>query len=204
MRLTLGLLAGALLFVAGCGSYRQVVDHTKPQAVVQSIKPTSGVSGQSVTFEAQVCTKDNVPDPDYTWNFGGGADPNVSYDVSPSETLRAGAAAPYDATLKLTGGCLGVNLSATYPFQLSVAPLTILSVSGGTGQHTAKAQFSVVLGTGVATNYSWDFGGGCDPSGGTTANPNVTFSSVPGIYTGHVIVSNAYEAVQQDFTINVL
>jgi hypothetical protein len=171
---------------------------------VQSIKPTSGVSGQEVVFEAQVCTKDNVAAPTYEWNFGGGADPNVSYDVSPSETLRAGSATPYHASLKLTGGCLGANLSATYPFDLSVAPLTILDVTGTTGINGAKGSFAVVLGTGNATNYAWDFGGAADPSGATTANPTVTFTDTPGVYQARVIVSNAYEVAEQDFVINVL
>jgi PKD repeat protein len=204
MRLTLGLLAGALLLLAGCGTYRSTVGHTKPDSVVQAIIPTSGESGDTVQFQAQVCSKPNVPDPDYLWNFGGGADPNVSFDVSPTEVLRAGSATPYNASLKLTGGCLGVNLSATYPFQLSIAPLTVLSVSGTTGQAGQNGVFNAVLGTGVATNYSWDFGGAASPSGSTDPNPTVKFTATPGLYNGSVTVSNDYEAVTQTFTINVV
>ena len=205
MRFTLGLLAGAMLLLAGCGGYRALVDHTKPDSVVSSIIPTSGASGDTVTFKAAVCSKPNVPDPDYLWNFGGGADPNQSTDVAPVEVLTAGSAVPYNASLTLTGGCLGVNLKATYPFQLSIAPLTVLSVTGTTGHAGDTASLSVLLGTGTATSFAWDFGGGLQTSGATTQNPSgLKFSTVPGLYNGSVTVSNKYESVTQNFTINVL
>jgi PKD repeat protein len=204
MRFTLGLLAGALLAIAGCGgSVRQLQGHSKPDSVVTAIKPTSGVSGQAVTFEAQVCTQTGLPAPTYLWNFGGGADPNVSFEEKPAETLRAGSATPYNASLTLSGGCLGANLSATYPFTLAIAPLQIISVVGATGVSGKNGVFSVVLGTGVVTKYFWDFGGATTTSGATTASPSVTFGAA-GVYAASVTVANDYEVATQNFTITVL
>jgi PKD repeat protein len=202
MRIFIGLLAGALLTVAGCGTYRSAVGHQKPDAVVQAIAPTSGESGESVTFQAQVCTKFNTTAPTLTWNFGGGADPNTSFDESPQVVLTAGGT--YNAALTLTGGCLGANLSATYPFTLSVAPLTILAISGTTGISTKNGALTAVIGTGVPTTFAWDLGGaGTITGNANTSTPTITWGA-PGIYTGHVIVTNDYEAVQQDFTINIV
>jgi PKD repeat protein len=202
MKLISGLLCGAALLVlsSGCGTARAIVDDRDDDAVVESIRPTSGVSGESVTFEAKCCTKSGIK-PDYEWNFGGAADPNVSFDEKPSVSLRAGSGVAYNATLKLTGGCLGENLSVTTPFQINVAPLSVVAVTGGNGIAKGAGTFAVVIGTGKPTKYQWDFGGGASPSGAVGENPTVTFSSVPGTYQGRVIVSNDYESTEFLFDI---
>lgn len=209
MRLFLGLLCGVALLAAasGCGTARALVDDREPGAVVEAIRPTSGVSGESVQFEAICCVKTGQSKDDltYVWNFGGGADPNVSFEESPAVTLRSGSATPYNATLKLTGGCLGENLSLTTPFNLNVAPLSVTAVTGNTGISKGAASMSVLVGTGIATTYNWDFGGAATPSGATGQTVTATFATVlaPTVYQGRVIVSNAYESTEYLFDINV-
>lgn len=202
MKLLSGLLCGAALLVlsSGCGTARAIVNDRDDDAVVEAIRPTSGVSGESVTFEAKCCTKSGIT-PDYEWNFGGAADPNVSFEEKPVVNLRAGSGAAYNASLKLTGGCLGENLSVTTPFQINVAPLSVVAVTGANGIAKGSGSFGVVVGTGKASKYQWDFGGAATPSGASGETPSVTFSSVPGTYQGRVIVSNDYESTEFLFDI---
>lgn len=209
MRLYLGLLCGvALLALAsGCGTARAIVNDRDQDAYVESIRPTSGVSGDSAAFEAICCFKpgQNKDDLRYEWNFGGACDPNVSFDEVPIVNFRAGSAAPYNASLKLTGGCLGENLSLTTPFQINVAPLSVVTVTGATGIANGSGNFSAVLGSGVAEKYSWDFGGAASPSGSTSESPTVSFArvTVPTVFQGRLVVSNKYEVSEFFFDITV-
>ena len=207
MRLLHWVCLGMLFILsAGCGTARQLAGDKKDDAVIEAIRPTSGVSGEQVTFEARVCTRTGGEPSDlsYEWNFGGGAFPNVSFEEKPTVVLRAGAAAPYNASLKVTGGCLGDNVSVTQAFSLAIEPLSVLAVTGNTGIAGGGGTFSVVVGTGVVTDYAWDFGGAATPSGATGPNPTVTFSGQSGLYNGRVIISNDFEAVEFPFTINVI
>jgi hypothetical protein len=216
MRCILGLLCVSALLIlsGGCGTARALVNDRAADVVVTAIRPTSGESGETVTFEAMVCLKPSIgvldamdptdPNmPEFTWNFGGGAEPNVSFEHNPTVLLRAGSVTPYNASLTLTSGCLGDD-SLTVPFTLSIAPLQVLSVTGTTGVAKGTGSFSVVMGTGVPDTFSWDFGGAGSPSGSTSSNPTITFSATPGTYQGRVIVSNEFEAVEADFTITVI
>jgi hypothetical protein len=209
MRLFLGLLCGAasLALASGCGTARAIVNDRDPDAYVESIRPTSGVSGDSAAFEAVCCFKpgQNKENLRYEWNFGGACDPNVSYDEIPIVHFRAGSAAPYNASLKLTGGCLGENLSLTTPFQINVAPLSVVTVTGTTGISKGNGSFSAVIGSGVVEKYSWDFGGAASPSGATAENPTVNFVTVavPTVFQGRLVVSNKYEVTEFLFDITV-
>lgn len=210
MRLYLGLLCGALLLVAasGCGTARAIVDDRDPDAVVESIRPTSGMSGEAVTFEAVCCFKPSIPEsqkPRFEWNFGGAADPNVSYETNPAVNLRAGSGTAYNASLKLSGGCLGESFSATTPFQINIAPLTVATVTGNNGISKGSGSFSAVIATGEVEKYSWDFGGACSPSGSASENPTVSFATVTATttYQGRLVVSNKYESSEFLFDITV-
>jgi PKD repeat protein len=216
MRATLGLLCGLALFVAssGCGgTARALVNDRAADVVVTAIRPTSGESGETVTFEAQVCLKsgvmldqlttDDANMPEFTWNFGGAASPNVSFEPNPTVVLRAGSATPYNATLTLTQGCLA-DEELIVPFTIAVAPLQVLTITGTTGVARGTGNLTAVIGTGVAESFAWDFGGAGSPSGSTSSNPTITFSSTPGSYPARLIVSNEFEAVEVDFTIDVI
>lgn len=209
MRLYLGLLIGiaSLALASGCGTARAIVNDRAQDVYVESIRPTSGVSGETVNFEAICCFKPGQSSENlrYEWNFGGACDPNVSFDEIPIVNFRAGSAVPYSASLKLTGGCLGENLSLTTPFQINVAPLSVVAVTGTTGVSKGVGSFSAILGSGVADKYSWDFGGAATPSGAQTESPAVNFVTVavPTVFQGRLIVSNKYEISEFLFDITV-
>jgi len=178
-------------------------------AAAAQVDPLAGVSGAQVTFQAAVCATagsrpldDPTNPPQWIWNFGGGAEPNVSYDAKPVVTLRDGLRGPYECTLSLRDGCTDDNIvSAT--FTLNVAKLTVINVAPLAGVQDGTAVFSVVVGSGNVTEYAWDFGGACTPSGSNVANPAVHFNT-PGVYECSVIISNAYEALQFPFTLTIL
>ncbi|MCH7472269.1 PKD domain-containing protein [bacterium] len=214
-------VCGALLCViplTTCGTYRAIIgDYASDAPVLQSVTPTQAVSGEEITFKATYCTPAGVPlgqgeleDPftgaqiDFFWDFGGGCDPNTTTDIEPEVTVRDGIRAPYTCSVTLRGGCLGPDISETYTFTLNVTPLSIAAVTPLTGIAEGFATFSAVVGSGVVTDYAWDFGGAASPGGSNAQNPVVTFNAAQGIYQGRVIVSNAFEAVEFPFTITVL
>jgi PKD repeat protein len=205
-------LAGAALccaFLTTCGTARAISDDYAADYIIRDISPLSGVSGQPVTFKAAVCAtagsrplNDPNNPPQWIWNFGGGADPNVSYDAEPQVTLRDGLSGPYEGTLSLRDGCDDKYL-VTATFTLNVAALSVISVQPTTGIQNDNAVFSVIVGSGTVTKYAWDFGGAATPSGSNVANPSVTFQT-PGVYNCSVTISNAYEIKQFPFVLTVV
>jgi PKD repeat protein len=205
-------LAGAALccaFLSTCGTVRAINDDYAEDYIIRDISPLSGVSGAQVTFKAAVCAtagsrplNDPTNPPQFIWNFGGGAEPNVSYDAEPQVTLRDGLRGPYEGSLSIRDGCSDDNL-VTATFTLNVAALSVLDVAPLSGVENTSAIFSAVIGTGNVSEYVWDFGGACTPSGSNVANPSVRFNT-PGIYSCSLIISNDFEAFEFPFTLTVL
>jgi PKD repeat protein len=222
MTKTLALVGLPLLCVllSSCGgTYRAIVrDYASDAPTVDSITPLHGVSGEDVQFEALLClpagaaiTIDEATGGrgyagKYIWNFGGGAEPNISHDASPRVTLRDGLRSPYDCTLTLIGSCNGEdeNKTATYHFSLAVAPITVLGVAPTTGVAGASATFTAIIGSGSVNRYSWDFGGACNPNGSNSTSPTVNFvNSASGLYNCRLIVSNEFELFEFPFVLQV-
>jgi hypothetical protein len=211
MRGIAGLIGAGVcgVLLSTCGTYRAIVDDYRSDApVVQEVKPTAGVSGENVTFQVFLCEGKLLTGQErYIWDFGGGAYPNVSFDAEPSVQLRDGLRSPYDATVTITGGCIGdPDLSSVYEFTLNVAPLSVFDVTPQIGTGRGTATFAALIGVGNVTSWQWDFGGACNPGGSTEENPQVVFVDVQqaSIFNGRVIVSNPYEYVEFPFQINVL
>jgi len=222
MNKTLALLGLSLLCIlaTSCGgTYRAIIrDYASDAPEVQSITPLHGVSGEEVQFEALLClpagahitideaTGGKAYAGAYIWNFGGGAEPNISHDASPRVILRDGLRSPYDCSLTLIGSCNGEdeNKKATYTFTVSVAPITVLGVTPTTGVAGSSATFSAIIGSGNVTKYSWDFGGACNPNGSSQATPSVSFiQSASGLYNCRLIVSNNFELYEFPFVLSV-
>lgn len=192
------------ILLCTCGTGRAIVGDYKADYEIRNIRPLSVVSGQDVTFEADVIHNAGGNDPaDYTWNFGGGADPNVSFEESPVVTIRDGIRAPYDCTLTVRSGNEKAD-EVTATFTLNVEPLNVIAVTPTTGEGGAGALFTAVIGSGNVTSYAWDFGGACSPNGSNLIHPNVTFTQNPGTYDGRVLISNSYEVFEFPFTITVV
>lgn len=202
------------MMLSTCGTARAIVGDYADDFEIRNIRPLSNVSGERVTFEADVCTTAGaVIDPVtgaldgavYTWDFGGGAQPNLSFDEKPEVMIRDGLRAPYLGTLTIRGGCIrdGEEISAT--FTIAVAPLTVLAVTPQTGIAGSIATFSALIGSGEVTQYAWDFGGSASPGGSTAQNPTVTFDeNAGGVFLARLIVSNEFEAMEFPFAISVI
>jgi PKD repeat protein len=205
-------LAAAYLLCAGCGGTIRALDndYDSDAPTVVSIAPLSGVSGEEVTFKAIVCHHaGGAENPQYIWDFGTGAEPNVSYETEPKVVLRDGLRSPYTCKLTIKASCTGEekNRMGVTNFTISVLPLKVLSVTPSTGVGGGTATFSALLESGVASAYQWDFGGACDPNGSTQANPVVKFvdngSGNTTLYNCSLVASNAFEANQYMFTIAI-
>jgi len=222
MKRLIAAMGLALLCFVGsscAGTYRAITgDYASDAPEVESITPLHGVSGEQVQFEATLClpagaaiTLDEATGGKeyaglYIWNFGGGAEPNISHDASPIVTLRDGLRSPYNCTLTLKGSCNGEdeNQMATYGFTLAIAPITVLGVAPTTGVAGAGATFTAIIGSGTVSKYSWDFGGACNPNGSNVANPSVSFvNSASGLYNCRLIVSNEFELYEFPFVLQV-
>lgn len=79
---------------------------------ISSVAPTSGMTDEAVQFTATV---QGTPTLTYEWDFGGGATPNTSTDVSPTVTL-SGVAGDYSGSLTVTNAWG----SDTFDFVLTV------------------------------------------------------------------------------------
>jgi len=209
----LGLLVLCLTLSTCGGTVRAISGDYADDYVIRDIRPLSGVSGETVQFEMAVCEnagavhleESTMGDEDYPqviWNFGTGAEPNISYDLEPEVVLRDGIRSPYECSVTVRYGCL-TDEQITSNFTLNVAPLDILAVSPLTGVGGASATFSVVLSSGVGTEYAWDFGGACSPNGSNVENPTVQFVETGGTFNCRLLVSNAFEIAEFPFVLQV-
>jgi len=87
----------------------EVLAGVPPQ--IQDVQPRAGTEGQTVTFTATVIGDEPMT---FSWDFGGGANPNSSTDRNPQVTL--GSASHYNALLTVENP----YGSDEFPFQLEV------------------------------------------------------------------------------------
>ncbi|MCB1221000.1 MAG: hypothetical protein H7A35_08285 [Planctomycetales bacterium] len=225
----MGMLA-LLLLQGGCGgSIRQLTDDGDSDAPeLIAVRPSSGVSGEQVQFEALIndlagtlgSTFQNDPkilgNIQYIWNFGGGAYPNTVISTTPEIDepvfLRDGIRSPYSCTLTIIGN-ENAEDRLVYNFSLDVAPLVIATVGPTNGQEGANATFGSVIASGNVNDdgWLWDFGGACDPNGSNETNPTVRFvdlnfadGETSRDFQGRLTVSNDFEVTTFPFTITVL
>lgn len=207
-----GLVASLLLLTTCAGTYRAINDDYASDApTVESIRPLHGVSGEQVQFEATLCLMPGGRVNEfgeygglYIWNFGGGAEPNISHDAKPIVTLRDGLQSPYNCSLTLKANCTGDDTVAVYTFGLTVSPLEVAAVTPLSGVGEGTATFSALIRSGVVQQYHWDFGGACSPGGSDEANPTVTFVNQTQTYPARLIVNNEFEAYEYSFAIQVV
>ncbi len=81
------------------------------EPVIYGVTPTSGYQHEECTFTATASGQEPLT---YAWDFGGGASPNISSDISPTVTLSD--AGEYSAALTISNS----YGPTTYPFTLTV------------------------------------------------------------------------------------
>ena len=163
---------------------------------IVSVSPLEGTEGEDVGFDAEVVSEVQVS---YTWNFGGGATPNISSDSSPTVTMNS--AGEYEAALT-TSSVFGTDV---YEFMLVVHPASpvVYSVSPTTGDAGQAVQFSAIVTGTEPITYSWDFGGGAEPNTSSETNPLATLSS-EGEYEASLTAENEHGIDVFDFTLSVI
>jgi hypothetical protein len=182
-------------------SSNQVTISTVP-AGITGVTPQTGISGELLEFIPAVTGSLLT----YSWDFGGGADPNTSEFGRPLATL--GAAGQYTVTVEVDNR---FGDPASYQFTLTVEeklgdPVDVSFVSPMFGPNNNPGSLvtftAEVTGTEPYT-YHWDFGGGAIPNTSTDASPQVTLGN-SGTYNASVTVDNAYgDPDMFEFTLSV-
>jgi PKD repeat protein len=166
---------------------------------ITDIAPLSGITGSQLSPVATVTGMQPIQ---YSWDFGGGAEPNLTTDPNPTVTLSS------------TKGSYSGNLTVlnpigqdTYEFTLVVqelpTPPEILSVTPTTGDSGSQITLTADVAGSYPRFYSWDFDTGADPNTSTSDSPTVTLQD-PGTYKASVTLTNSLGDFKYDFDLVVL
>jgi len=158
------------------------------------VAPTAGPTGHAVVFSANVFGDEPLT---YEWDFGGGADPDNTSEVSPEVVL--GEVGEYDASLTLTNE----HGSDEYLFLLQCGNLPeIVGVTPTEGETGLESTFEVeVIGTPPFT-YEWDFGGAAEPNESNEEQPTVMMLDM-GDYEVSVTVTDLFGSSEYAFPFHV-
>jgi len=162
---------------------------------VLSVAPLTGVEATELTFSAAGYGSGPLT---YSWNFGGGASPNTSSEARPHVTL--GTPGSYSCRLTLTNG-LGFD---KFDFTLEVTGvqprISYIEHRSGFAGDTISPQAAM---TGLASGYSWNFGGGATPNTSTQAAPAVTLGTA-GQYEASLTITSDWGNDTFNFLLTVL
>jgi len=164
---------------------------------VTSLGPRGGLEGAEAQFVAQV---DGVEPISYFWDFGGGAIPDTSEEVSPTVVLGPGGI--YDASLALAND----YCDYTYEFRLTSGTAAdapqINGVAPPGGIEGNSVRFTLDLSGTAPFTYSWDFDGAGTPDTAAVASPEIELAGA-GSYDCSVTVSNDFGQDSEEFTVEV-
>ena len=170
---------------------------TEAQApTVNSVSPLKGLPNAEVTFTANVS---GTPPFEYSWDFGGGAEPNTSTDEAPE--VKLGTVGSYSCVVTVSN-FLGED---RFDFQLSVSGVPhIESLSPQAGATGAQVTLTAVVTGATPITYEWDFGGGASPDTPVTAEPQVEVTLLaPGQYPASLTAQNSYGSHVYPFFLRV-
>ncbi|MEP0813386.1 MAG: PKD domain-containing protein [bacterium] len=165
--------------------------------VIFDVQPQSGQEGEIITFNATV---DGAGPLTYTWDFGGGAAPNTSSEISPQVTL--GAPGTYPASLVLSNEAGNDTFNFDLTVNANPLPPDVISVSPTSGIEGNNVTFSAVVTGTPPFTYAWDFGGGGTPDTSGEESPLVTLGPA-GVYDASLTVTNAQGEDIFDFSLTV-
>jgi PKD repeat protein len=162
-----------------------------------SVSPEEGITGHNVQFSANV---DGTRPLTYSWDFGGGATPNISSEATP--TVILGAVGQHFATLTVDNA----NGTSVFNFILTVtgtgvAP-EVISVSPNGGFSGQIIQLNPFISGSQPFTYLWDFGGGAMPNMSISATPVITLRTA-GEYACSLTVNNAFGSDTFNFVLHV-
>lgn len=162
---------------------------------ITTVTPNEGVAGTQVQFAADVIGDSPLS---YSWDFGGGATPNISSNTSPLVTL--GDPGQYSAQLTVSSP-FG-NDSFPFSVEVSGAAPDIISITPSIGCEGRNVTFTAVVEGSTPITYSWDFGGAATPGTSTEPSPEVTLAAA-GDYNVHLEITNDWgsDAIDTPLTI---
>ncbi len=166
---------------------------------ISAVSPLSGVAGAQLS---PIATVTGMQPLQYSWNFGGGANPNQTTEPNPTITLSS-TSGDYSGSLTVINP-LGED---AFPFTLVVqevpTPPEVLSVTPTTGDSGSQITLTAdVLGS-YPRFYSWEFDTGANPNTSTSESPTVTLRD-PGTYKAWVTLSNSLGDFKYNFDLVVL
>ncbi len=122
------------------------------EPVIYGVTPTSGYQHEEYTFTATASGQEPLT---YAWDFGGGASPNTSSDISPTVTLAD--AGVYSATLTISNS----YGPTTFPFTLTVSARDVWAHTWGGDRSDATEHIELDdEGNIYCVGYSDSFGSG--------------------------------------------
>ncbi|MEP0813752.1 MAG: PKD domain-containing protein [bacterium] len=164
---------------------------------IAAVSPTSGSPGLQVQFYADLLS--GAEPLSYSWNFGGGANPDHSEEQSPIVTLAAAKGA-YQASVTISNA----YGSDTFEWELTVGEVPVInSVSPIGGTPGQPVTFSAEVAGEQPFTYSWDFGGGATPALSDAQSPTVSLADAKGSYFASLTVTNVYGSDTYEWILGV-
>ncbi len=158
------------------------------------VTPTVGATGHAVVFAAMVLGDEPLT---YEWDFGGGADPNNSSEVSPEVVL--GEVGEYNASLTLTNE----YGSDEYDFMLQCGNLPeIVGVTPAEGETGIETTFEAEVNGTPPFEYEWNFGGAAEPNESNEEQPTVLMLDM-GDYEVSITVTDLFGSDTYAFPFHV-
>lgn len=165
--------------------------------IIDGVSPKEGIAGSFITPAADFSGTSPVS---YSWDFGGGASPNLSTKASPGVTL--GAPGDYLASLTITNAYGSDTRQFTLKVTASGNPPVIGSVSPREGITGSVISLTPGVSGTSPFSYSWNFGGGATPNTSSIEKPSITLSAA-GKYLASLAVTNAYGSNTYGFIVTV-
>lgn len=154
------------------------------QVIAVAPAGVAGITGTGATFSATV----NGTPIALHWEFGDGATPEESDIDEPFVVLNSPG--DYVGTVTVTNE-IGTSLPFAFNYTVANEEVPVITNVTPTGElaQLGNLQTFIATATNRPTSFTWNFGGGTNPSTSTGQSPSVTLTKL-GTYSGTVTATN--------------